>query len=211
MSQEKKLAQKIDAILPQTQCQECAYPSCQAYAEAIAHEQAPIDRCAPGGEATLHSLAALTKQNAEIFITTVQQRKRLPQRAVIRADECIACTKCLPVCPVDAIVGSAKQLHLVIEDECTGCRLCLAACPVDCIDMHRLAEEPSYDRERAKQRYLAHQQRLQSRQAHKRKHYQQHRQLESKKNSDHELQAKRAYIEAAVARAREKRKNAHEK
>ena len=58
-----------------------------------------------------------------------------PAVAYIREDECIGCTKCIQACPVDAILGAAKQMHTVIASECTGCDLCVEPCPVDCIDM----------------------------------------------------------------------------
>lgn len=121
---------RIDAELPQTQCGKCGHAGCRPYAEAIAAGEA-INRCPPGGEKTRDRLAALTGQPALPLIEPPQR----PLLAKIREDECIGCTKCIQACPVDAILGAAKQMHTVIESECTGCELCVAPCPVDCIDL----------------------------------------------------------------------------
>ncbi|PWV71464.1 RnfABCDGE type electron transport complex subunit B [Halomonas sp. A11-A] len=129
MSQRERIA-AIDALLPQTQCGKCGFDGCLPYAEAIAAGE-PINRCPPGGEATLVRLAALTGLPVEPLTEPAQ----LPLAAVIREDECIGCTKCIQACPVDAILGAAKRMHTVIVDECTGCELCVAPCPVDCIDL----------------------------------------------------------------------------
>lgn len=120
----------IDAALPQTQCGKCGHPGCRPYAEAIATGE-PINRCPPGGEATVVRLAELTGREAIPLAEPAQS----PLVAYIREDECIGCTKCLAVCPVDAILGAAKRMHTVIAAECTGCELCVAPCPVDCIDL----------------------------------------------------------------------------
>lgn len=149
----------IDALLPQTQCGKCGHPGCLPYAEGIAGGEA-INKCPPGGSATIHALADLL------------QRPYLPlelpevpaQIAFIREAECIGCTKCIQACPVDAIVGAAKLMHTVITDECSGCELCVAPCPVDCIDILPLSgAEIERQRERAdqfRQRHDARQARL---------------------------------------------------
>ncbi len=129
------LVDQIDAILPQTQCGQCSYPGCRPYAEAIAHGEAEINQCPPGGEAGVIALADLLGRepmpiNPE---NGVAQEETLV--AIIDEDVCIGCTKCIQACPVDAILGAAKQMHTVIEAECTGCELCVEPCPVDCIDM----------------------------------------------------------------------------
>lgn len=127
------IVDEIDNILPQTQCGQCGYPGCRPYAEAIAGGD-KINKCPPGGEATIQSLADLLDVEPEPLDAEhgVEKAKMV---AVIREDECIGCTKCIQACPVDAILGAAKQMHTVIESECTGCDLCVEPCPVDCIDM----------------------------------------------------------------------------
>ena len=123
----------IDALLPQTQCAQCGHPGCLPYAAAIA-EGGPIDRCPPGGDATVHALARLLRRN-ESTIAPDLPRYPGPRVAIIIEERCIGCARCLPACPVDAIVGASKWMHTVIADHCTGCELCIAPCPVDCIEM----------------------------------------------------------------------------
>jgi electron transport complex protein RnfB len=127
------LVDQIDALLPQTQCGQCGFPGCRPYAEAI-NNGAAINKCPPGGEATINALAGLLDVEPQPLDAEygAVQAKRV---AVIREDECIGCTKCIQACPVDAILGAAKHMHTVIESECTGCDLCVEPCPVDCIDM----------------------------------------------------------------------------
>ncbi|MDI3261837.1 MAG: RnfABCDGE type electron transport complex subunit B [Fulvimonas sp.] len=126
------LADRIDALLPQTQCERCGYHGCRPYAEAIAAGEAPINRCPPGGAAGIARLAALLERPTLPLDPScgVEQPRMLAR--IVEAD-CIGCTKCIQVCPVDAIVGAAKLMHTVIADDCTGCELCVPACPVDCI------------------------------------------------------------------------------
>ncbi len=127
------IAEQIDKLLPQTQCGQCGFPGCKPYAEAIANG-APINKCPPGGEATIQALAALLDvEPLPLDAEHGEEKGKLV--AVIREDECIGCTKCIQACPVDAILGAAKQMHTVIASECTGCDLCVEPCPVDCIDM----------------------------------------------------------------------------
>ncbi|UEH09589.1 electron transport complex subunit RsxB [Pseudomonas sp. HN8-3] len=131
------LIQRIDALLPQTQCGKCGHPGCKPYAEGIARGEA-INKCPPGGQETIAGLAQLLHLPALDLDTS---RGEAPaQIAYIREAECIGCTKCIQACPVDAIVGAAKLMHTVITDECTGCDLCVAPCPVDCIEMRALAD-----------------------------------------------------------------------
>jgi len=132
------LVEQVDAILPQTQCGQCGFAGCRPYAEAIAAEEADINRCPPGGETTIVALAELLGREAKP-LDPEQGEPRPPSRAVIDETECIGCTKCIQACPVDAIVGAAKQMHTVIAAECTGCDLCLPPCPVDCIEMVPIA------------------------------------------------------------------------
>lgn len=127
-------AAAIDALLPQTQCTRCGYSGCRPYAEAIAAGEARINQCPPGGQATIEALARLTGQPAWP-LNPANGVEKPREVAYILEEHCIGCTKCLPACPVDAIVGANKRMHTVIVSECTGCELCIAPCPVDCIVM----------------------------------------------------------------------------
>jgi electron transport complex protein RnfB len=127
------IADQIESLLPQTQCGQCSFPGCRPYAEAIANGEA-INKCPPGGESTIQALADLLDVEA-LPLDAEHGEESVKTVAYIREDECIGCTKCIQACPVDAILGAAKQMHTVIVDECTGCDLCVEPCPVDCIDM----------------------------------------------------------------------------
>ncbi|HET8707062.1 MAG TPA: electron transport complex subunit RsxB [Pseudomonadales bacterium] len=124
------VVEKIDLLLPQTQCGQCGYPGCKPYAEAVANGDA-LNKCIPGGQSTVIALAELLGREA----LPLDGEEPVKKVAFIREDECIGCTKCIQACPVDAIIGAAKQMHTVIADACTGCDLCVEPCPVDCIDM----------------------------------------------------------------------------
>jgi electron transport complex protein RnfB len=124
----------IDHYLPQTQCTQCGYPSCKAYAQAISDSKASINRCPPGSDVTIRRLATLLNQ-CPIPLDPECGPSLAPQQAFIVEAECIGCTLCIQACPVDAIVGAAKMMHTVIVDECTGCRLCVDPCPVACISI----------------------------------------------------------------------------
>jgi Na+-translocating ferredoxin:NAD+ oxidoreductase subunit B len=128
------VADRIEAILPQTQCGQCGYPGCRPYAEALAAGEADINLCPPGGEQGVRALAELLGREAKPLDPEhgVEKPKQL---AFIREAECIGCTKCIQACPVDAILGAPKLMHTVIADLCTGCELCIPPCPVDCIDL----------------------------------------------------------------------------
>ena len=134
------IADEINNILPQTQWGQCGYPGCRPYAEAIANGEA-INKCPPGGEAGVQALADLLDLEPLPLDAEHGEAKKVTTVAFIREDECIGCTKCIQACPVDAILGAAKQMHTVIISECTGCDLCVEPCPVDCIDM--IAQEES--------------------------------------------------------------------
>jgi electron transport complex protein RnfB len=125
---------RIEAILPQTQCGQCNYPGCRPYAEAIASGEADINQCPPGGETGIKALADLLGIES-MPLNPEYGEEKLKAVAVIDELACIGCTLCIQACPVDAILGASKQMHTVIESECTGCDLCLPPCPVDCIEM----------------------------------------------------------------------------
>jgi len=135
------LADRIDELLPQTQCTRCGYDGCRPYADAVAADGAEIDRCPPGGEAGIARLAALLGRAVKALSADVGAAQ-LPSVAVVDEAACIGCTKCIQACPVDAIVGASKRMHTVIAAHCTGCELCLPPCPVDCIALVPVAAFP---------------------------------------------------------------------
>jgi electron transport complex protein RnfB len=128
------LVERLDRLLPQTQCGQCGFDGCRPYAQAMARGEAGVERCPPGGDEGARALARLLEVPVQPFDR--QRGQHLPpQVALIVEADCIGCTKCIQACPVDAIVGAAKFMHTVLEDLCTGCGLCLPPCPVDCIQM----------------------------------------------------------------------------
>lgn len=128
------LVDQIDELLPQTQCGQCGYPGCRPYAQAIVDGEA-INKCPPGGHTTINALANLLDVEAPPLDEEHGEESEVKKVAVIIEEDCIGCTKCIQACPVDAILGAAKQMHTVIASECTGCDLCVDPCPVDCIKM----------------------------------------------------------------------------
>ncbi|MDF0535937.1 electron transport complex subunit RsxB [Shewanella sp. A32] len=126
------IVDQIESLLPQTQCGQCGYPGCRPYAEAIANGE-KINRCPPGGTATMEKLADLMGVEPEPL--TAAAETQIKKVAYIREEECIGCTKCIQACPVDAIIGAGKLMHTVLTSACTGCDLCVEPCPVDCIEM----------------------------------------------------------------------------
>ena len=159
-------ADDIDALLPQTQCTRCGYQGCRPYAEAIADGGAQINQCPPGGAATIAALAALLHREA-LPLNPANGVEGAPLVALIDEAACIGCAKCLPPCPVDAIIGARKQMHTILTALCTGCELCIAPCPVDCIAMvprSVLAGAPAApDAPTNRQRFLAHNERIRRR------------------------------------------------
>jgi electron transport complex protein RnfB len=158
-------ADAIDALLPQTQCTRCGYAGCHPYADAIANGSAPINRCPPGGDATIAALAVLLDRDRLPLDESCGVHT--PHRvALIDAQTCIGCAKCLAPCPTDAIVGASKFLHRVVASLCTGCELCIPPCPVDCIVM---VEDPGHpammNKDVARTRFNAHNQRAERRRA----------------------------------------------
>ena len=157
----QSLADRIDALLPQTQCRQCGFPGCRPYAEAVAAGSADINRCPPGGVETLRALSSLTGRPVE----PLQGVQKPPAVAKIDEPACIGCTLCIRACPVDAIVGAVNVMHTVIAAECSGCELCLPVCPVDCIVMvgdgfGAARADPREQATRYKQRYEAREMRL---------------------------------------------------
>ena len=128
------LVERLDRLLPQTQCGQCGFAGCRPYAEAMASGDAGVDRCPPGGDAGARALARLLQVPPQPY-DRARGLQQPPRVALIVEADCIGCTKCIQVCPVDAIVGGAKYMHTVVEPLCTGCDLCVPACPVDCIMM----------------------------------------------------------------------------
>lgn len=150
------LAERIDALLPQTQCGRCGYPGCLPYAAALAADEAAINRCPPGGAALVTALAALLGR-PELPLDPDCGPGQPDAVASIESEACIGCARCLLACPVDAILGAARSLHTIITAECTGCALCLPSCPVDCIVMRpRAAGEAAPRAADNRARYRAH-------------------------------------------------------
>jgi electron transport complex protein RnfB len=192
------LVADIDKLLPQTQCRACGFNGCRPYAQALASGLTTIDKCPPGGRETLVALAKLLKQDATPYLEAIDASHRPPSVAYIDESQCIGCTKCLKVCPVDAIVGSPKHMHHILAMDCSGCGLCIEPCPVDCIHMQELPE-PQYDKDRARLRYQAHVERLDKEareQAIKR---------QAKHMIDSPISMKKDYIQEALLRAQHKK------
>lgn len=202
---EKISAQAIDALLPQTQCGECGYPGCMPYAQALAAGGALINLCPPGGTKTVKALGELLNIDALPYLPSIIANTRPPALAVIREAECIGCTKCIQACPVDAIIGTGKLLHHIIDHECTGCGLCVDPCPVDCIDMVTLPQ-PIYQPDLARQRFSARQIRLLREEQNKQQAYREKRQI-NVQTVDKQLDkhAKQDYILQALQRAAAKK------
>jgi electron transport complex protein RnfB len=143
----ERLIERIDRILPQTQCRRCTFAGCRPYATAIADGPADINQCPPGGDATAAALAALLGRAPKPVDPRFGTMPSIPMVAWIDEPACIGCTKCIQACPVDAIVGAPRHMHTVIAAECTGCELCIPPCPVDCIVMrpaHELVTETTH-------------------------------------------------------------------
>jgi len=217
----QSMADRLNDALPQTQCTRCGYPDCAGYAQAMAEGEADINRCPPGGAEGIVRLAQLTGRPAiELDATLGFEGSRTV--AVIDEAWCIGCTLCLPVCPTDAIVGSNKRMHSVIELHCTGCELCLPVCPVDCISLVHVSgvqtgwsawSAPQADA--ARERYAVHQIRLAKEPLAKARRLEKKAETKladlathTKPTEPAELDAKRTVIEAALARARARRSEA---
>ncbi len=211
------LAERLQAALPQTQCTRCGYADCRAYAEAMARGEAEINQCPPGGAEGIARLAVITGRPV-LALNPAHGQEGPRGVAVIDEDWCIGCTLCQPVCPTDAIVGSHKRMHTVVEAHCTGCELCIPTCPVDCIRMEPVTEATGWNAwsnaqaERALSRYEVHQLRLVRAEERQALRLEQKAQTKLADLPAHthlqdpgELDKKRAVIEAALARARARR------
>ena len=180
---------QINSLLPQTQCTKCGFNGCKPYAEAIATQEAEINRCSPGGEETIQAIASLLHQ--PIIPIAPDVLPTIPaSQAFIDEERCIGCALCLKACPVDAILGARKLMHTVITDWCTGCELCIAPCPVDCISLVSkpdFAISPSATENR--ERY---------------EHHQQHFSVVPKRSQTTSVD-KQAMLKAALERAKNKK------
>ena len=209
------LAERILAVLPQTQCTRCGYPDCAAYAQAIASDGAAINQCPPGGLEGVQRLSAVTGRPATA-LNPDNGLERPRSIAVIDENWCIGCTLCLPACPTDAILGSNKMMHTVIEPYCTGCELCLPVCPVDCITMENVTgnatgwgawSQPEADKARARyeiniKRRSADEGKCLEGSAEARSLKRKVQPAQSRATDPVELEKKRTVVEAALARAR---------
>lgn len=206
MDQNEQLVDAVESCLPQTQCGLCDYAGCRPYATAIVTQGERIDRCLPGGLETLQEIGQIMQQDPAPYFAEMEQKKKPPLIAVIREEACIGCTKCLVVCPVDAIIGAAKQMHTIIQAACTGCELCIPVCPMDCIDLIEIAARNDVERKawasQSKDRYKQHTARKIQQQ---KKQQQQH--LRAKKlaiDPSNTIKARQEAIMAAVARVKAK-------
>jgi electron transport complex protein RnfB len=195
------LALRIDALLPQTQCGKCGFDGCLPYAQAIAGGSADINRCPPGGTATIEDLAALLQREPKP-LDPRYGREQPPQIAVIDEESCIGCVKCLRACPVDAIIGAPGVMHTVIPQQCTGCELCLPPCPVDCIALVPVAPPAGIEGRRAaaaraRARFLARQKRIENQRR--------HAAATTAHGGETDQAQKRAYIRNAVKRSQARR------
>ncbi len=129
------IVEKIDDLLPQSQCGQCGYPGCRPYAEAVGLQGEKINRCAPGGEAVMLKIAEMLNVEPQPIDGDVLVQEPVRMLAIIDEANCIGCTKCIQACPVDAIVGATRSMHTVLSDLCTGCNLCVDPCPTQCIEL----------------------------------------------------------------------------
>jgi electron transport complex protein RnfB len=134
------IVNQIDSLLPQSQCAQCGYPGCLPYADAVGTKGEAINKCVPGGEATMLKIAAVLNIDPQ-EVNQKDAHKTVRRVAFVDESRCIGCTKCILSCPVDAIIGARKTMHTVVSDICTGCELCISPCPTNCITMKNLNED----------------------------------------------------------------------
>jgi Na+-translocating ferredoxin:NAD+ oxidoreductase subunit B len=199
----------VDAVLPQTQCEQCTYKGCLPYARAIVEKGESIDKCVPGAERVLEQLGQLLGQDIEHLRAGVKSRVKPPLLASIREEECIGCTKCIKACPVDAIIGASKKMHTVLTDACNGCELCLPPCPMDCID---LVEEPLRDESQEDALFVQSRERFEqktARKIRKKKEEKEKHQLAKAKKQEKKktIEARRLAIQEAMNRVKSKRED----
>lgn len=196
---------EINDLLPQTQCRECGYDGCEPYASALMQRTAPLDRCSPGGVETVQMLAKILHQDPTPWLESAKARTRSPAIARIVESECIGCTKCIQACPVDAIMGSAKQMHVIMHTECTGCGLCIEPCPVDCIDLLPLPE-PVYDKKIAASRFQARQIRhLREENKQQQQYREKNFATDNQPAEQEKITARQTYIQEALERVKAKK------
>lgn len=201
----KDSVEEIDKQLPQAQCGLCHYAGCLPYAEAIATNQAPINRCLPGGVVVLEKLGALMGIETKAYLPLMQEKQKSPSVALIDESLCIGCVKCINACPVDAIIGAPKLMHTVFSDACTGCGLCVPVCPMDCIIMQPLpaikteAERQAVS-DKARRHFYRRQQRLQNSRLEAKTSYQEKMNVVTKT-----IDPQKAYIQAALLRVQQKK------
>lgn len=182
------LIDEIDHLLPQTQCTQCGYSGCRPYAEAIANKKAKHNQCPPGGREGIARLSKLLKLET-LPLNPSHGIEQFRTLATIDPQRCIGCTLCIQICPVDAIVGAAKQMHVVLEDWCTGCNLCIPRCPVDCIESVPAGTQTGWQNwsqqqaDHARTRHQRHKQRLLHKSLNKAKRSQSHDALASPTHS----------------------------
>jgi Na+-translocating ferredoxin:NAD+ oxidoreductase subunit B len=211
------LARQVHDALPQTQCTRCGYPDCEAYAQAIVYKNAPINQCPPGGAQGISRLSALTGQ--PIAPLNPVHGVEAPRNTIwIDENWCIGCTLCIKACPVDAIVGTHKRMHTVIESACTGCELCIPVCPVDCMVLENTSGQAtgwsawsSEQAAQARERHATHQTRQQQRETQRQQQHLATLELKAVDLPAHSqiqnpelLDRKKSVIEMALARARAK-------
>ena len=150
----KSLQDQIIESLPQLQCKKCEYPDCKSYAVSLIEKNEKTNKCEPGGTETEAQIKSILSNQSFNLPKQIKQH----QIADIVREECIGCTICIKVCPVDAIIGARHMIHKVLESQCNGCELCIDQCPVNCMSMIQTKGQiswtwPSMQSEQSKKNY----------------------------------------------------------